>query len=95
MRSFFVAGAALMLLGCYAPPADVERQQALKAYDRCLHSAARTLDDHRSEASAIAAVVVKKCSGERAITAAMLNDLPQEITAATTIVLDERNRDSK
>ncbi|HEX3431318.1 MAG TPA: hypothetical protein VHT03_10560 [Rhizomicrobium sp.] len=94
MRTLVLALTTVALIGCEAPPA-AKVQQALQAYVRCMHSAARALDDHRSEASAIAAAVASKCSGERPVTATTLSDLPQEITMATTVVLDERNRNAK
>ena len=64
----------------------------MKLYIECLHNAARALDDHRSDASIIAEAVAEKCSSEHSAAEAALTYAPQEISAATTIVLDERNK---
>lgn len=83
---------ALVLPGCEARSQYDAQRQAVKAYMRCLHNAAHTLDDHRSDASIIAEAVAEKCSSEHSAAAAALSYAPQEISAATTIVLQERNR---
>ena len=92
MRRLLVACMALALLGCGARSGNDMQRRALKSYISCLHNAARALDDHRSNASIIAETVAEKCSSERTAAAAALNYAPQAISAATTIVLDERNK---
>jgi len=92
MRGLLVALTALALLGCEAKSQSDMQRQALKLYIRCLHTAARRLDDHRSDASVIAEAVAEKCSSERSAATAALNYAPQAISAAITIVLDERNK---
>jgi hypothetical protein len=92
MYKIFAACIALALPGCEARPASDLQAQAFKAYIKCLHRAVRRLDDHRSDASIVAAAVVEKCSDEHDTAATMPKYAPQEITTATTVVLDERNK---
>lgn len=92
MRKLLVTCMILALPECEASSQSDMHRQALRIYIGCLHTAARKLDDHRSEASIIAEAVAERCSGERNAAAAALSYAPQEISAATTIVLDERNK---
>ena len=92
MKRLLAVCVAFALPGCGAKSQDDMQRQALDTYIGCLHSSARAMDDHRSSASAIAEAVAEKCSGEHNAARAALSYAPPEITAAITIVLDERNK---
>lgn len=92
MRGVLLACMALALPGCEGRSQNDTQRLAFKSYVSCLHQAAGALDDHRSDASIIAEAVAEKCSSGRNAAADALSYAPQEITAATAIVLDERNK---
>lgn len=92
MRKLLVACMILTLPGCEARSQNDMQRQALTSYITCLHDAARVLDDRRSDAFVIAEKVAEKCSREHSAAGAALTYAPQDISAATTIVLEERNK---
>jgi len=92
MRKILLASVALVLLGCEAPSEIDPQKQAVMSYLACLHKAARALDDHHSDASTIAEAVARKCTGERDEADVVPNYTPPDVSAATTVVLDERSK---
>jgi hypothetical protein len=67
MRVIAACALASIAAGCAAKPSvtsDQERNDAMLALDACLHSAARSLDDGRSEADTIALGLRPSCAAQ-------------------------------